>query len=78
MGFFASGYGLTLFGLTLECLPADSRAVGSALLATLAGPTVAGAGLLAGWGAEVAGGYGLLFIASVLLRLPAFLLLKKL
>lgn len=77
IGFFTSGYSLTLFSLTLECLPADSRAVGSALLATLAGPTVAGAGLLAGWGAEVAGGYGLLFIASIILRLPAFLLLKK-
>lgn len=78
IGLFTSGYALTLFGLTLECLPPDGRAMGSALLATLAGPVVAVAGLLAGWGAELAGGYGVLFVASIAIRLPAFLFLKKL
>jgi hypothetical protein len=67
-----------MFSLTLECLPPDGRAMGSALLATLAGPVVAITGLLAGWGAELAGGYGVLFVASIAIRLPAFLFLKKL
>ncbi len=78
MGLFTSGFGLTMFSLTLECLPADGRAMGSALLATLAGPVVAVAGLLAGWGAELADGYGVLFIASIAIRIPAFLFLRKL
>jgi len=78
MGLFTSGYGLTMFSLTLECLPADSRTMGAALLATLAAPVVAGAGLLAGWGAELSGSYDLLFIASIVLRLPAFLFLRRL
>jgi len=87
-GIFLSGFVLSMFSLTLAGLPADSRAMGSAVLAAAAGPAVFLAGALSGWAAEAlsglhwqigmldVGNYQLLFAASLVLRIPALLLLK--
>ena len=88
-GVFLSGFRLALFSLTLEGLPVEARAMGSAVMAGVAGPAVFLSGATSGWvadalsavhwrfgGLEVAN-YQLLFAASMLLRLPALLLLKR-
>jgi MFS family permease len=88
-GVFLSGFTLALFSLTLEGLPAEARAMGSAVMAGVAGPAVFLSGAASGWVADVLsavhwqfGGlevanYQLLFVASILMRLPALFLLKR-
>ena len=89
MGVFLSGFNLALFSLTLGGLPTEARAMGSAVMAGVAGPAVFLSGATSGWvaealsavhwqfgGLEVAN-YQLLFVSSILLRLPAFFLLHK-
>ncbi len=88
-GVFLSGFRLALFSLTLEGLPAEARAMGSAVMAGVAGPAVFLSGAASGWvadalsavhwrfgGLEVAN-YQLLCVVSILLRLPALILLKR-
>lgn len=89
LGLFVSGFNLALFGLTLDGLPKEGRAMGSAVLAGLSGPAVFLSGAASGWVAEAladvrwqVGGlevanYQLLFLASMVLRLPAFALIAR-
>ena len=88
-GVFASGFTLAMFSLTLEGLPAERRAMGSAMLAASAGPAVFLSGALSGRAAEMlaslhwqfgalpVANYQLLFLASMLLRLPTLVLLRR-
>ena len=89
LGLFVSGFNLALFGLTLDGLPKEGRAMGSAVLAGLSGPAVFLSGAASGWVAEaladvhwqISGldlsNYQLLFAASMVLRLPAFALIAR-
>ncbi|MDD4102590.1 MAG: MFS transporter [Kiritimatiellae bacterium] len=89
-GGLLSGFTLAMLGLTLESLPANGRAIGAAVMAAGAGPAIFAAGALGGHAAEILepfavshgslriGHYQMLFIASIALRLPALVLLKRL
>ena len=84
-----SGFLLAMFSLTLERLPREARAMGAAVLGAVAGPGTFLSGMLGGWLAEALAplqwqigplalaNYQILFIASVLLRLPTLALLQR-
>lgn len=81
-GIFWSGFLLSTFSLALKALPADSRAMGSALLNGATGPAAFLSAALSGWLAQHLASlhwrfglldianYQLLFALSILLRIP--------
>lgn len=88
-GVFMSGFNLAMFSLTLASLPVQVRAMGSAVLNAVTGPATFLSGALSGWVAQHlttlhwrAGtfalvNYQLLFLSSILLRVPALALLNR-
>lgn len=89
VGVFLSGFNLALLSLTFDEIPVEARAMGSAVLVSVAGPAVFLSGAVSGWVSDVLvsvhwtfgtleiSNYQLLFVASVILRLPAFFLLER-
>lgn len=88
-GVFLGGFNLAIFSLTLGGLPTRSRAMGSAILNGATGPVIFLSGALGGWLAGKLGvapwrlgsfdfnNYQLLLIICILLRIPTFLLLRR-
>jgi MFS family permease len=88
-GVFWSGFNLAIFGLTLASLPVQARAMAAALFSAATGPATFGSSALSGWLAQYwaadhwqlgrlqFGNYQLLFLLSILLRVPALVLLHR-
>ena len=88
-GVSLSGFTLATFGLTLGSLPRQARAMGAAVFHAAAGPTTFISGALSGWLAEglahahwhsqalPLANYQILFLLSVILRIPTILLMKR-
>ena len=88
-GVFLSGFSLTLFSLSLKGLPAEARSMGAAVLNAVAGPatflSLLASGMLAQhlagfhWVLDsiTIGNYQILFLLSVLLRVPTLALLYR-
>lgn len=84
-----SGFTLATFSLTLDCLPKRARAMGAATLHAAAGPATFLSGALSGCLAQLLAhahwhshalplaNYQILFLLSVILRIPTILLLKR-
>ena len=89
-GVFLSGFTLALFSLTLGSLPTEARAMGAAVFSAVTGPATFISGALSGWLAEhmaqshwvlagwLLGNYQLLFLLSILIRLPTLACLNTL
>jgi MFS family permease len=88
-GLFWSGFNLAMFSLTLASLPLSARAMGAAVFSAVTGPATFLSGVLSGslaqnlgavhwqFGALVVVNYQLLFLLSILLRVPTFALLRR-
>ena len=88
-GVSLSGFTLAIFGITLDSLPKQARAMGAATLHAAAGPTTFISGALSGWLAQLLAhahwhstvlpltNYQILFLLSVILRIPTILLLRR-